>query len=59
MTRAKDRLFLSGAAERMWRGERRTLSPSPFLSDIAAKLIEEKRSAKQKPRADAREYSLF
>ena len=59
VTRAKDRLYLSRAAERMWRGERRAPRASPFLSDIAPDLIEEQRAAKRKPRADARQYSLF
>ena len=36
MTRAKDRLFLSRAVERPWRGRTSRLDPSPFLGDIAA-----------------------
>jgi len=59
VTRAKDRLYLSRAVERMWRGERRAQPPSPFLSDITPELIEEQRPARQKLRADARQYSLF
>jgi uncharacterized protein (TIGR00375 family) len=59
VTRAKDRLFLSRAAERMWRGELRTLPPSPFLSAISPELIEEQKQAKRKQRTDARQYSLF
>lgn len=39
MTRAKDRLVLSRAAERLWRGERRMLDASPFLSDIEHHLV--------------------
>ena len=39
MTRAKDRLVLSRAAERLWRGERRTLGASPFLADIEHGLV--------------------
>jgi superfamily I DNA/RNA helicase len=38
MTRAKDRLFLTRAAERFWRGAVRALPPSPFLNEIAADL---------------------
>lgn len=38
MTRAKDRLFLTRAIERFWRGAVRTLPPSPFLNEIAADL---------------------
>jgi DNA helicase II / ATP-dependent DNA helicase PcrA len=50
MTRAKDRLFLTRAAQRTWRGALRTLPPSPFLSDIAVDLVirhAEKREAVQ------------
>lgn len=35
MTRAKDRLILTRAAERFWRGATRSLPPSPFLGEIA------------------------
>jgi uncharacterized protein (TIGR00375 family) len=59
VTRAKDRLYLSRAVERMWRGERRALPPSPFLAAIAPELIDERRPAKRKPHADTRQYSLF
>jgi superfamily I DNA/RNA helicase len=59
ITRAKDRLYLSRAGERMWRGELRTLPPSPFLSAIAPDLIDEQRPARRRVRADARQYSLF
>ena len=34
MTRAKDRLFLTRALQRTWRGALRTLPRSPFLGDI-------------------------
>ncbi|HYY38810.1 MAG TPA: UvrD-helicase domain-containing protein [Xanthobacteraceae bacterium] len=39
MTRAKDRLILSYARQRLWRGRLRTLEPSPFLRDIEAELV--------------------
>ncbi len=39
MTRAKDRLILSHARQRFWRGRLRTLEPSPFLRDIEAELV--------------------
>jgi DNA helicase-2/ATP-dependent DNA helicase PcrA len=39
MTRAKDRLILSHARQRLWRGRLRTLEPSPFLRDIEAELV--------------------
>src|SRR5262249_41011083 len=38
LTRAKDRLFLSRALQRTWRGQFRALPPSPFLSHIAVEL---------------------
>ena len=39
MTRAKDRLILSHARQRLWRGRLRMLEPSPFLRDIEAELV--------------------
>jgi superfamily I DNA/RNA helicase len=39
MTRAKDRLLLSHARQRLWRGRPRALEPSPFLRDIENELI--------------------
>src|SRR6201999_22586 len=38
MTRAKDRLFLTRASERFWRGMVRPLPPSSFLADIGQAL---------------------
>ncbi len=38
MTRARDRLFLTRAKERFWRGAVRALPASPFLQEIAADL---------------------
>jgi superfamily I DNA/RNA helicase len=39
MTRAKQRLVLTHAAARFWRGARRTLPPSPFLRAIPPCLV--------------------
>ena len=39
MTRAKDRLILSHARQRLWRGRVRMREPSPFLRDIEAELV--------------------
>jgi DNA helicase-2/ATP-dependent DNA helicase PcrA len=39
MTRAKDRLIVSRAAQRAWRGRVRALDPSPFLRDIESELV--------------------
>ena len=45
MTRAKDKLFLSHAAKRLWNGKVREREISPFLQDIEDKLLERKKSA--------------
>ena len=57
MTRAEDRLFLSRAARRSWRGEPRELPPSPFLRDIPAELLIQQTAAPARPRAQ--QYKLF
>jgi len=49
MTRAKDRLILSRARQRFWRGRLRTLAPSPFLQDIEAALVKHVQEARPKP----------
>jgi superfamily I DNA/RNA helicase len=59
MTRAKDRLFLSRARQRTWRGQLRTLPPSPFLRDIAAELVLHHTAPARKERREAVQYSLF
>jgi DNA helicase II / ATP-dependent DNA helicase PcrA len=59
MTRAKDRLFLSRAAQRSWRGRLITLPPSRYLRDIAPELMVQQSSPAQKQRAGAQQYSLF
>jgi DNA helicase II / ATP-dependent DNA helicase PcrA len=59
MTRAKDRLFLSRATQRSWRGRSVTLPPSRYLSDIEPRLMVQQSSPAQKLRAAARQYSLF
>jgi superfamily I DNA/RNA helicase len=59
MTRAKDRLFLSRAVQRTWRGALRTLPPSPFIRDIAAELVVRHGAAPRKERCEAVQYSLF
>ncbi len=61
MTRARERLILSHAAKRLWRGKVRPMQPSPFLRDIEEKLIErgksKARGKKRKP--DAEQMDLF
>jgi ATP-dependent DNA helicase UvrD/PcrA len=41
MTRAKDRLILSRARQRHWRGRMRTLASSPFLRDIETEFLKQ------------------
>jgi DNA helicase-2/ATP-dependent DNA helicase PcrA len=43
MTRAEDRLFLTRAQKRPWRGEVRSLPPSPYLNDIENELLQHSR----------------
>ncbi|MFT3952965.1 MAG: ATP-dependent helicase [Piscinibacter sp.] len=57
MTRARDRLFLTRAAERPWRGAMRALPPSSFLGEIAADLMASDTGAGR--RRPARQLSLF
>ena len=59
MTRAKDRLFLSRALQRTWRGQPRTLPPSPFLRDIPPELVLHHAPAARKERREMLQYSLF
>ena len=39
MTRARERLILSHAGKRLWRGKVRASTPSPFLSDVESRLL--------------------
>jgi DNA helicase-2/ATP-dependent DNA helicase PcrA len=59
MTRAKDRLFLSRAVQRVWRGQPRTLPPSPYLRDIAPELVHHQAPPARKERRETLQYSLF
>ena len=43
MTRARDRLFLTRAQKRLWRGDVRGLPPSPYLNDIESELLQHSR----------------
>ena len=58
MTRARDRLFLTRATERFWRGAVRTLPPSPFLGQIAADLMVSDGAGGRK-RRQAQQLNLF
>jgi DNA helicase-2/ATP-dependent DNA helicase PcrA len=52
MTRAKDRLVLSRALKRLWRGRVQTQAPSPFLADIESELLKEQQSTLRRRRDD-------
>ena len=58
MTRARDRLFLTRATERFWRGAVRALPSSPFLAEIAADLMVSDGASGRK-RRQARQLNLF
>ena len=57
-TRARDRLFLTRAGERVWRGTARTLAPSPFLAAVPAELSRTSGSVERKRRR-TQQLSLF
>ncbi len=60
MTRAQDRLLLSHAAKRLWRGQPRALPPSPFLAAIERALLAKSKTVlKTKPEAETRQMALF
>jgi DNA helicase-2/ATP-dependent DNA helicase PcrA len=59
LTRAKDRLFLSRAMRRLWRGQLRDMSPSRYLADIEAELIEHSRRAAAAKKAPSAQMELF
>ncbi len=59
MTRAKDRLFLTRAEERTWRGKRRRLAASPFLRDIEAELLRDQPKVLPRRRPELSQLSLF
>src|SRR5262249_25030852 len=58
ITRAKDRLILSRAHQRRWRGRRRKLEASPFLADIEHELLKHQRPELPRKPQD-RQLSLF
>lgn len=58
MTRARDKLFLTRAAERFWRGAVRASPPSPFLRDMPADLVIDD-IASGRERRQARQLNLF
>ena len=52
MTRAKDRLFLSRALKRLWRGRIRAQAASPFLADIESELTRQQQATLRRKRDD-------
>jgi uncharacterized protein (TIGR00375 family) len=59
MTRAKDRLILTRALARRWRGRVRQLPPSPFLAGIEDELLKLERSHGLRRKADDRQLKLL
>ncbi len=58
MTRAKDRLLLSRALKRQWRGRVREQAPSPFLADIESELTR-RQQARLRRKPEDRQLRLF
>ncbi len=48
MTRAKERLFLSHAAKRLWQGKVRERKPSSFLKNIEERLLDHQKNSYRK-----------
>jgi DNA helicase-2/ATP-dependent DNA helicase PcrA len=59
MTRAEDRLFLTRAQKRLWRGEVRSLPPSPYLQDIQEELLRHSRFEAARRKAPPPQLELF
>ena len=59
MTRAEDRLFLTRAQKRLWRGEVRSLPPSPYLQDIQEELLRHSRFEATRSKAQPPQLELF
>ena len=59
LTRARDRLILSRAQRRLWRGQMRDMSPSRYLGAIEAELVEHSRRAATPKKAASTQMELF
>jgi DNA helicase II / ATP-dependent DNA helicase PcrA len=59
MTRAADRLILTRAAQRRWRGRVQSLPPSPFLTAIESELLKHQRNAGLRNKPENRQLNLF
>jgi DNA helicase II / ATP-dependent DNA helicase PcrA len=59
MTRAKDRLILSRALARHWRGRLRQLAASPFLADIESELTRHQRTEGLRRKPEEKQLKLL
>jgi DNA helicase-2/ATP-dependent DNA helicase PcrA len=59
MTRAKDRLFLTRAQQRFWRGRVRDLPASAFLNDIEQELVKHQQMPAPRPKVEDRQLKLL
>jgi DNA helicase-2/ATP-dependent DNA helicase PcrA len=59
MTRAKDRLLLSRALKRRWRGRVRALAPSPYLADIESELVRQQQARQPRRKPEDRQLKLL
>ena len=59
MTRAEDRLVLTRAMKRMWRGKLQSLPPSPFLQDIETELTRHQKNDALRRKPEDRQLKLF
>jgi DNA helicase-2/ATP-dependent DNA helicase PcrA len=59
MTRAKDRLILSHARQRLWHGRMRMLEPSSFLRDIEAELVKHQPMQPTRSKPQERQLKLL
>jgi DNA helicase-2/ATP-dependent DNA helicase PcrA len=59
MTRARDRLILTRATQRRWRGRAQSLRPSPFLAAIETELLKHQRNEGLRANPGNRQLSLF
>jgi uncharacterized protein (TIGR00375 family) len=59
MTRAEDRLFLTRAEKRPWRGDLRSLPPSPYLDDIESELVQHSRREPMRRKTADSQLLLF
>jgi DNA helicase-2/ATP-dependent DNA helicase PcrA len=61
LTRARERLILCHAAQRLWRGRMREMTPSPFLAALQEELLERgRRSSRGKAKTSPdRQLQLF